>query len=147
MRRKKRKGSGRFVSIPHVILDSAAWKSLSSDACRLYVELKRRHNGQNNGFITLSYREAAQVINGGKSTAYARMQELQEHGFVRMVNKGQFQNRHATTWLLTTESDDRANHHPTNDWKNYASTESEKKNASSGTGTDSTSTRTVSHHA
>ena len=119
MKRKTKKISGRFVALPHVILNSPAWKELSADARCIFIELKQRYNGKNNGFIGLGYRDAAQAFKGGKDTARTRLEELQAHGFVRMINKGHRGNRHATEWLLTTERDDRNDHAASHDWKDY----------------------------
>jgi hypothetical protein len=140
MARKKKQISGRFVALPHALLNDHAWQGLTSDARCIFIELKRRYNGKNNGFIGLSYRDAAKTFNGGKDTARIRLIELQKAGFIRLTNKSHKGNRHATEWLLTTERDDRNNHAPSNDWKAY------EKKASTGTGTVSTYTGTESQH-
>lgn len=108
-----------FLRVINAIYDHPAWKELSADARCILLELIRRYNGRNNGFITLSCREAAAIFHGGKGTAQTRLSELQAHGLVKIVNKGVYQNRHATTWLLTFETDDRNSHRPTHDWKSY----------------------------
>ena len=113
------KGEGRYVALPHIILNSPAWKALSPHARCLFIEMKRRYNGQNNGFITLSHREAAEAFCGGKGTAQKRFAELVTSGFIRMANKGHYGNRHASEWLLTTEDDDRNGHKPSHDWKHF----------------------------
>lgn len=118
MKTRKQK-AGRFVALPHALLNSDAWKDLTPDARCIFIELKRRYNGKNNGSIGLSYRDAAKSFKGGKDTARTRLRELHEHGFIRMTNKSHKGNRHATEWLLTTERDDRNNHPPSNEWKAY----------------------------
>ena len=51
----------------------------------LYVELKRRFNGSNNGKIILSHRDAAKALNAHRNTVGAWFDELQERGFIRMT--------------------------------------------------------------
>ena len=87
-------------------------------------ELIRRHNGLNNGFITLSCREVAKIYKIGKGTASECFKQLQLHGFVEPVKMGQFQNRHATEWRLTfepTQNSYGTKKSATNDWKRYSS--------------------------
>lgn len=120
---RKRKGTkivGGFIALPNIMYDNVAWKSLTTNARCILLEFMRRYNGSNNGFITMSCREAAAVFHGSKSTAQKRLLELQEHGFIKIVNKGVYQNRHASTWLLTFQTDDRNNQRPTNNWKHYS---------------------------
>jgi DNA-binding transcriptional MocR family regulator len=51
----------------------------------LYVELKRRFNGVNNGEIFLSHRDAAKALNVNRNTATAYFRELAERGFIAMT--------------------------------------------------------------
>ena len=105
----------RFVCLPNPRLESQAWQDLSPKAVCILIELYRRFNGSNNGEIGLSCREAACVAHCGKGNANRFFQELIEHGFIKLNNKGHYQNRHASTWILTTEPyEGKA---PTNEWK------------------------------
>lgn len=115
----KRKGHSpsRFVILPYNILDSPAWKNLSPGAALIYIELKKRFNGRNNGELPLSCREAAVVAHCGKGTAGKLLTELVEHGFIQPAVKGRFRNRHATTWILTSETYERRA--PSNEWKEW----------------------------
>jgi hypothetical protein len=100
---RKKKGTARFVSIPHWMLRCGAWKQLSPHARCLLIELKRRYNSWNNGDIRLSIREAAACLHSGKDRAGKALVELQEYGFIRLSQLGSFnyKARHATTWTLT----------------------------------------------
>ena len=51
----------------------------------LYVELKRRFNGSNNGRIFLSHRDAAKALNVHRNTVGPWFEELQERGFIHMT--------------------------------------------------------------
>jgi hypothetical protein len=70
----------RFVKLEHWMLRTQAWRSLSP-ACRaLYVELAQRYNGSNNGEISMSVREAAELVNIAKDTAGKSFHELERRG-------------------------------------------------------------------
>ena len=55
----------------------------------LYVELKRQYNGNNNGRIFLSHREAANALSIGRDTVGRHYKELVERGFLS-VTRGHF---------------------------------------------------------
>lgn len=107
-KRRKTLQNGRdtgnfFVALPHSMLDHPSWKSLSPPAKCIFIELTRRYNPSNNGNIGLSIRDAAKAGGCGNNTARKALQELCDAGFIEMNNKGHYQNRHATTWILTTQ--------------------------------------------
>ena len=77
-----KKGAGRFVQLPEWLQASEAWATLKPGPRALYVELKRRYNGSNNGRITLSHREAAQLLNVSRNTPGAWFKVLEERGFI-----------------------------------------------------------------
>jgi hypothetical protein len=105
--RLKTKGRGdgepRFVKLIYPILTSPAWMDLSPESRCLFIELMRRHNGSNNGEISLSAREAGEVAHCSKNTASKKLLELQTHGFITAEKKGIFTYRMATTWRITSE--------------------------------------------
>ena len=88
------------------MLASAAYRSLSCNARSLLIELGRRHNGDNNGDIPLSVREAATLLGSAINTACKALSQLEDRGFVRPNEKGAFRikDRQATTWQLTEHS-------------------------------------------
>ena len=51
----------------------------------LYVELKRRFNGSNNGAIYLSHRDAALALNVHRNTVGPMFRELERRGFIRLT--------------------------------------------------------------
>ena len=64
-------------------------------------------DGNNNGQIGFSARQAAQAIHVSKDTAARAMIRLQERGFIVATTKGRFdRKRHATRWRLTEFSCD-----------------------------------------
>jgi DNA-binding transcriptional MocR family regulator len=54
----------------------------------LYIEVKRRYNGSNNGELFLSHRDAARAIGVSKNTVGPYFDELQERGFIHQVQAG-----------------------------------------------------------
>lgn len=117
----RRKGGDRFVKLIYPLLESPAYKDLSPEATRILTEIMRRHNGMNNGEISLSVREAGKVAHCSKSTAGQKLIELQTHGFIAVVKKGRKTVRHATTWRITSERtmNGTSEKPATNEWKTW----------------------------
>jgi hypothetical protein len=99
---RSRRGE-RFLKLDHWFLHTAAWRSLSPAPRAVYVELAQRYNGLNNGEISMSVREVAELVHIAKDTATKAFHELEEKGFIRRAVCGSFnwKLRHATTWILT----------------------------------------------
>jgi hypothetical protein len=93
---------GQFVQLTHHILRSAAWQSLSPAAVSVYLALRYRYNGRNNGSIVLSVRDAAEWSNINKDTAGRALRMLVDRGLIECVTLGGFTRkvRHATEWRL-----------------------------------------------
>ncbi len=98
-------GEARHVRLYHWMLNSAAWHSLSLAARCLLIEVWKRYNGQNNGGIAYSVREAARALGVGKNTPTKLFRELEDKGFLKARQRGSFhwKGGEATTWVLTTE--------------------------------------------
>lgn len=78
----------------------------------LYIELKRRYTGSNNGRLFLSHREAADACHAHRNTIGKWYKVLQERGFIVMArgaHLGPSGIGLAATWTLTelTTSDGR----------------------------------------
>jgi hypothetical protein len=104
LRRTGRNDSeGRHVRLDHYLLKSIAWQSLDAVARAIYVEVKFRYNGSNNGRIPYSIREAADALGIGKTTAAKGFRALQVTGFLVAETRGHFDRkmRHASEWRLT----------------------------------------------
>ena len=97
---------------------SRAWRSLSGNAVKVYVELRSRYNGGNNGDLSLSLDEGARLLGIGKATVQRSFAELDEKGFIRMTQRGGFPQRLATTWALTDEPTPGAP--ATHDYRNWS---------------------------
>lgn len=139
---RKRSKSPPFVMLPKWVVRSPAWRALSANARAVYLELRDRFNGHNNGMIGLGVREAAEATNMHKNTANRAIIELEQAGFLEPGTKGAFRQngRRATEWLLTELPDDRTGHAAL---KTFMS----RKIVSPSTGTISPSTGTQSRKA
>ena len=57
--KSNKRGNGKHVAIFEDMQRTDAWRTLKPSPRALYVEIKRRFYGSNNGQILLSYRDAA----------------------------------------------------------------------------------------
>lgn len=80
-----KKGAGRHVQLPEWVQASQAWATLKPGSRALYIELKRRFNGANNGRIILSHRDAAKALGVHRNTVGPWFQDLQDRAFIRMT--------------------------------------------------------------
>ncbi len=120
------KKGGKFVRLGDGLLTSEAWRSLSGSAVKYYLELRRQFNGMNNGDLHLSLEEANKRLGMAKDTALLAQKALEDKGFIRMIKRGGFHQRLATTWALTDEPVPPSP--PTHDYKNWT----QKKKSSVG---------------
>jgi hypothetical protein len=102
---KGRSVGERFIKLPHWMMECEAWCSLRLPTRSLLLKVWQRHNGQNNGEISYSVREAAKALGIGKDTASKCFHELREKGFLKAHQEGSFQWKSAlaTEWQLTME--------------------------------------------
>lgn len=108
------KGDGPFVQLPHYMLRSAAWRSLSAQEQATYIVIAAAYNGSNNGRIAVSVRTVAECANVNKDTASKCLGTLQARGFIECASPGGFTRkvRHAAEWRLTLYRCDRTNTPP-----------------------------------
>lgn len=112
-RRGRSRGGPAFVQLFHWVRQTDAWRSLSPWSRLLYIELRGRYSGTNNGDIPMSYREAAEILGCSNGPINVAFRELQGRGFIVPVHKGSFNWKvrftgtgRATTWRLTELSAD-----------------------------------------
>jgi hypothetical protein len=106
---KGRSTTERFVSLPHYMLLSPAWRSLSPVARSILIELAAIYNGSNNGRLALSARDAAERVRCSKNTAARAFVELVQKGFADVCSRGHFDRKtpHAAEYRLTMHRCDR----------------------------------------
>ena len=113
----------RFAGIPHEILISAAYRSLDCTARALLLELVMMENGQNNGSVWLSVRDAVDRLGiTDARPAIRSFDMLQSVGLIAMTKEAHFSIKAADTsrarcWRLTWLRFDRKP--PSNEWSNY----------------------------
>jgi hypothetical protein len=102
--------TSRFVRLDYRILNSNAYRSLSPNARSLLVELAMLYNGDNNGSLYLSVRDAAHRMGLADLTAASRaFDELTRLGFIAMTQEAHFSVKaaealRARCWRLTWEA-------------------------------------------
>ncbi|WP_138935917.1 hypothetical protein [Roseovarius arcticus] len=105
--KREKRGLGRFVQLPEWVQASEAWATLPPGPRALYIELKRRFNGTNNGAIYLSHRDAAAALNVHRNTVGPWFKLLEERGFIYMTqgpHLGPSGIGRASIWGLAEES-------------------------------------------
>lgn len=80
--KSNKRGTGSHVQLLEWLQASLAWRSLKPGPRALYIELKRRFNGYNNGAIILSHRDAAKALNVHRNTVGDYFRELEERGLI-----------------------------------------------------------------
>src|SRR5690242_3929299 len=81
----------RFVKLDFNLLETPAYRSLSTGARALLVEFNRLYNGNNNGQLFMSQRDAAKMVGvTSHTTAAAYIEELKDRGFIKVRTKGSF---------------------------------------------------------
>lgn len=91
----------RWVGIPWAMARSEAFRSLSGTALKWFVELRSRYSGRNNGELSVSCEEAANILGMGKATALRAQRELARKGFIVLTRRGTFRQKLASEWALT----------------------------------------------
>ena len=75
-------GGTRYVQLPEWVLRTEAYRCLCPGAKALYIELKRRFNGNNNGDVRLSHCEAATLLGLHRNSIGKLFADLQDKGFI-----------------------------------------------------------------
>lgn len=115
----KGRSKGQYIMLRFDMAKSDAWKSLSANARCVWLEVMHRYNGNNNGEIPLSCREAGERCNFSKNTASKALKELQERGFVEatIASSFNYKDKFSTRWRVTHESFN--GKRPTNEWRKW----------------------------
>ncbi len=86
-----RNNTSRFARLDHRILNSNAYRALNPNDRSLLIELIMLYNGENNGSLYLSVRDAAHRMGVADLTAASRSFEtLQTLGFIAMTMPSEF---------------------------------------------------------
>lgn len=87
-RTKNRSESGSFLSIPHAVLRSSNYVSLSSHAIKLLLDLGTQYNGKNNGDLCATW--SMMQLRGWKSqdTLHRAIKQLISKGMIVKSRQG-----------------------------------------------------------
>lgn len=124
--KNKGRSGPKFVMLRHDIMDSLAYRSLDAVARCVLHEIARRYNGNNNGQIPLSCREAAELVNISKDTASRAFKKLITAGFIKEHEDNYLNviNRKSRRWAITYEQCDESL--ATNEWRKFKGWSDEK---------------------
>ncbi|GEM_PF-5735666 len=97
------KNAPRHVRIYRSMMRTEAWQALSAVEKAVLIELYALYNGENNGELFLSCREAARRCHINKDTASRAFSALEEKGFIRRRSKASidWKLNLARCWILT----------------------------------------------
>ncbi|PCJ95129.1 MAG: hypothetical protein COA45_12435 [Zetaproteobacteria bacterium] len=115
----KGRSKGQFIMLRHDIVKSPAWRSLSTNARCVWTEIMLRYNGDNNGEIPLSCREAAELCNISKGSAKRAYDDLLDRGFIKVgwYSSFTYKYKKSRRWIITHERfQDKT---PTNEWRKW----------------------------
>ena len=108
---------GQYLPIPYVMARSVAFRSLSGTTLNVWIELRTRYNGHNNGLVSMSLREAADLLGMSQTTAQRALVELAQKGFIKRRTRGSWYGRKAAEFILTdVRYDGQA---PTREWQSW----------------------------
>ena len=119
----RNEGEGQYALLPYAMLLSPAWLSLSGPATRVWLLLRCRFNGGNNGQLILSLEEAARLLRLGKATVLDALRELEEKALIVCTRRGQWYGRLASTWAVTDKGVN--GEQPTNAWRHWRPSKTE----------------------
>ena len=106
-RNGRSKGGPAFVQLYNYVLDSPAFRSLSSTERSVLLAVARRFNGKNNGSISFAAREG-EAWGHSKSTTAEALKGLVKAGFLRITQPGAFTTKRlAATYALTWHPTDK----------------------------------------
>jgi len=119
----RNESSDQYYIMPYVLLHSEAWRGLKGSAVKVWLEIRSRFNGRNNGKLFLSLDEGARLLGMGKQTVGSAFKELEAKGFLVKTKQGHWYGRQASEWRATDVKCD--GQRATNEWKQW--TKSKKK--------------------
>lgn len=89
-RKRSASGLGRFVALPHVVIDSPAYRSLSFRARALLVDVARQYDGKNNGSLACTPKYLRPLGWRSNDGITKGLHELLERRLLVETRKGRF---------------------------------------------------------
>jgi len=113
----RNEGGGQYLAISYKMARTQAFRSLTGTTLKVWIELRTRFNGHNNGLVSLSLREAAALLGMSQTTAHRALTELEEKGFIKRRTRGSWYGRKAAEFILTDRPYN--GHEATRDWQRW----------------------------
>ena len=107
-RKKQRQFAGGFLALPHALLNSPAYRNLSSKGVKLLIDLATQYNGKNNGDLTTAWKIMRPRGWKSEQTLQVAKNELLQAGFISETRKGRRPNLcslYGITWQPLNPSD------------------------------------------
>ncbi|ESQ76911.1 hypothetical protein AEYBE204_18720 [Asticcacaulis sp. YBE204] len=103
------------------VIDSAAWKSLTPAARSIYLQIARRFNGENNGYLAASVRDLALECNVAPNTVTASINQLISVALIDRTQEGSFTTkvRLAAEYRLACIKCNRTGREASNDFRRW----------------------------
>lgn len=116
-----RRKSPKHVRVFHSMMDTAAWHAASGNCIKVLLALVRKDNGERNGQLAFSCREAAELTGLSVRTCQRCLIELQDLGFLRCTEKGAFSRKmlHASLWRYTWQAWPEGKMGPTREYETW----------------------------
>jgi hypothetical protein len=115
-RTKNRSSKGTFIMLPHAVMDSAAFISLSNKAVKCLLDILRPFNGKNNGDLSCTISVMRERGWTSKNQLDLARNELLRKGLIVITRQGG-RNKcslYAVTWLPIDECNGKLDRKPTN---------------------------------
>ncbi|MBP2159573.1 MULTISPECIES: winged helix-turn-helix domain-containing protein [Asticcacaulis] len=115
----RRKSGPPFVRLFYYLMDSPAWLALMPSDRAVLMQIMRRYNGENNGYLGASIDNLASECNIRPNTASEAVKRLIAAGFVEKAQEAAFsrKDRKATQYRLTCFKCDRTGAAPSNTFR------------------------------
>jgi len=98
--RSAARDGSRFLALPHLVMDSPAFRNLSGPALRLLLDIARQFKGDNNGQLVACSKYLKTRGWTSEGTATRARRELEAAGLIVETRKGMRPNR--ATWYAVT---------------------------------------------
>lgn len=123
------RGTGRFIALPHFLLETPAWRSLPVYERAAYLEVAQLYDGANNGYLDMGVRRLAERMGVSVNKAHWCLQELVARGFLEVAEGSGFsrKDRTATSFRLTHKPCDRTRQAGSRAYLHWQPSEPEKK--------------------
>ncbi|MBM94330.1 MAG: hypothetical protein CMI09_00545 [Oceanospirillaceae bacterium] len=120
-----RKGNGKFLGIPHHVLESSAYNALDGWSVKLLVDIGKQYTGHNNGDLNAAYSVLKEQGWRSPGTLRKALVRLQDVGLIMLTRQGgkNLCSLYAITWQKIDDCKGKtevtATKEPPNLWKQY----------------------------